>query len=87
MQLVFFRLYLVLHTCAARFDVTGTAQNFLESKEALIWITLFVEPIFQAVVIKWSLAYGAAVMGARVLGSIGAFIDTFFGGRGAKKSY
>ena len=28
MQLFFFRLYLVLHACAARFDVTG-AQNFL----------------------------------------------------------
>ena len=35
MQLVFFRLHLVLHTCAARFDVTDTAQNFLESKQAL----------------------------------------------------
>jgi len=34
-QLVFFRLHLVLHACAARFDVTGTAQNFLESKQAL----------------------------------------------------
>ena len=25
----FFRLHLVLHACAARFDVTGTAQKFL----------------------------------------------------------
>ena len=36
MQLVFFRLYLVLHACAARFDVMGTTQNLLESKHALI---------------------------------------------------
>ena len=28
-QLVFFRLHLVLHACAARFDVMGTAQKFL----------------------------------------------------------
>ena len=34
MQLFFFRLHLVLHACAARFDVTRTAQNFLESKQA-----------------------------------------------------
>jgi len=34
-QLIFFRLYLVLHAYAARFDVTDTAQNFLESKHSL----------------------------------------------------
>ena len=38
MQLVFFRLHLVLHACAARFDVTGAAQNFLESKRGLSWV-------------------------------------------------
>ena len=42
MQLVFFYLHLVLHACAARFDVTGTAQNFLESKQALILVALAV---------------------------------------------
>ena len=26
----FFRLHLVLHTCAARFDVMGTAQKILD---------------------------------------------------------
>ena len=26
----FFRLHLVLHACAVRFDVTDTAQNFLD---------------------------------------------------------
>ena len=35
MQLIFFRLHLVLHACVARFDVTGTAQKFLESKRGL----------------------------------------------------
>ena len=44
MQLVFFRLYLVLHACAARFDVTGTAQNFLESKPALIYLRFLAPP-------------------------------------------
>ena len=34
-QLVFFRLYLVLHTYAARFDVMYTVQTFLETKQAL----------------------------------------------------
>jgi hypothetical protein len=43
---------------------------------SLIWITLFVEPNFQSVVIKWYLAYRAALMAAGVLGSIGAFFDT-----------
>jgi len=31
----FFRLHLVLYACAARFDVTSAAQNFLETKQAL----------------------------------------------------
>ena len=35
MELVFFRLHLVLHIYAARFDMIGTAQIFLESKQAL----------------------------------------------------
>ena len=32
----FFCLHLVLHACAARFDVTVYAQNFLESTQALM---------------------------------------------------
>ena len=35
MQLVFFRPHLVLHACAARFDVMGTAQKILGTKHAL----------------------------------------------------
>ena len=34
MQLVFFSSTFI-HACAARFDVMGTVQNFLESKRAL----------------------------------------------------
>ena len=35
MQLVFFRLHLVLHAYAAKFDVMVTTQNFLGTKQAL----------------------------------------------------
>ena len=34
-QLVFFHLHLILHVCAARFDVTVTAQKFLDFGEHL----------------------------------------------------
>jgi hypothetical protein len=42
----------------------------LGSKQGVIWITLFVEPNFQSVVIKWSLAYRAALMAAGVLEAV-----------------
>ena len=35
MQLVFFRLYLILHVCGARFDVIVWGENFLELNQAL----------------------------------------------------
>ena len=31
----FFQLYLILHTCIRKFDVTGTAQIFLGTKRSL----------------------------------------------------
>ena len=36
MQLVFFRLHLVLHACAAKFDVMDTAQIFLNLNRPLV---------------------------------------------------
>ena len=43
MQLVFFSLHLVLHACTARFDVTNTAQKFLESKQALTDMSIYMQ--------------------------------------------
>jgi hypothetical protein len=31
----FFQLYLMLHACVQRFDVTGPVRNFLETKQSL----------------------------------------------------
>ena len=40
MQLVFFRLHLVLHACTTRFDVMSTTQKILGTKHALSLVAL-----------------------------------------------